>query len=69
MNKNIPLIKILKSRGPRIEPWGIPLITLAQSLHEVSIFVFCSQKPKQSLTKGRLGLSRSYSSSFAGKRS
>ena len=67
MNKKIPLIKISKSRGPRIEPWGTPLITLAQPLHEVPIFVLCSRKPQQSLTKRRLGLSRSYSSSFAGK--
>ena len=69
MNKKISLIKILKSRGPRIESWGIPLVTLAQSLHKVPVFVLCSRKPNQSLTKLRLGLSRPYASSFAGKRS
>ena len=29
INKKISLIKILKNRGLRIDPWGIPLVTLA----------------------------------------
>ena len=69
MNKKIPLIKILKSRGPKIDPWIIPLVRLAQSLYEVPIFVICSRSPKQSLTKLRLVLSRRYASCFAIKSS
>ena len=41
MNKKISLIKILKSRDPRIDLWGILLVTLAQSLYEEPIFVLC----------------------------
>ena len=45
------LIKILKSRGPRIDLWGIPLLILAQSLYEEAIFVRRVRKLKESLTK------------------
>ena len=39
MNKKISLIKILKSRGPRMDFWGILLVTLAQSLYEKPVFL------------------------------
>ena len=43
VNKKISLIKILKSRGPRMDFWGKPLVTLAQSLNEEPIFSFVSK--------------------------
>ena len=64
MNKKILFTKILKSKGPKIDPWGIPLVT-----HEAPIVVLCSRKHKQSLAKLRPVLSRPYASSFAIKRS
>ena len=43
-NKKITLIKILKGRDPRIDLWQIPLIALAQSLHEdPGVFFFVSE--------------------------
>ena len=43
INKKISLIKILKSRGPRMDLWGIPLVTLTQSPYEEPIFPFISE--------------------------
>ena len=34
ISKNISLLKILKSNGRNIEPWGIPRMNLNQSLKE-----------------------------------
>ena len=34
IDKKIPLINILKSRGPRMDLWGKPLVALARSLYE-----------------------------------
>ena len=31
--RKMSLMKILKSKGPNIEPWGIPRMTLAQPLY------------------------------------
>ena len=39
MNKKISLIKILKSRRPRMDFWGILLVALAQSLYEEAVFL------------------------------
>ena len=39
MKKKMSLIKILKSRGPRMDFWGILLVTLAQSLYEGAVFL------------------------------
>ena len=41
INKEKSLIKILKSRGPRMDLWRISLVKLAQSLHEETIFSLC----------------------------
>ena len=41
------LIKILKSGDLRIDPLGIPLVTLVQSLNEESILFLCFRKLKQ----------------------
>ena len=39
MNKKISLIEILKSRGPRMDFWGILLVALALSLYEKPVFL------------------------------
>ena len=43
MNKKKSFIEILKCRGPRMDFWGILLVTLAQSLYEEPIFFFVSK--------------------------
>ena len=40
------LTRILKSRGPRIDPSETPPLAIAQSLNEEPIFVLCIRKPK-----------------------
>ena len=39
--RKMSLIKILKSKGLNIEPWGIPRMMLAQSPYADPIFVLC----------------------------
>ena len=43
INKKMSLIKLLKSRGPRMDLWVIPLVTLAQFLYGEPIFSFVSE--------------------------
>ena len=41
--RKMSLIKILKSKGPNIEPWEIPWMISAQSLHAEPVFILCLQ--------------------------
>ena len=59
------MIKILKSKAPKTDHWGIPLVTLDQSLYEESVFVLYFRKFSNQIMTG---LSRLYASSFAIKR-
>lgn len=57
-----------QSRRPRIDPWRVPQVKLAQSLYEESIFVLCFRKLYITLTKLRLRLSKLSALRFAIKR-
>ena len=41
ISKDISLIKLLKSNGPNIEPWGIPRMNSNQSILEDPTLVLC----------------------------
>ena len=41
ITKNKPFMNILRSKGPKIEPWETPLIISYQELYEGPIFVLC----------------------------
>ena len=60
MNSSLALIKIKKSKGPRILPWGTPVLVSwvsdSQFLRTTSIVLYCSDNPSTNPTKDQKNL-------------
>ena len=67
-NRKMSLIKILKRRGPRIEPWGTPVVILRQLLQWFSILHLRILFVRYLRTKLSELLSKPYTLNFADNR-